>query len=395
MATALLTNSSQIFVFLILIIGITYWLSQRQKLRKFFRYLTPVLWIYFLPMLATTLGVIPAESPVYSWIRDHLLPAALILLLLSANLPTIAKLGGKAILTMLAGSFGIVIGGPIVLLIFNNYLPAESWKALAALSGSWIGGSANLVAISESVKTPPALLGPIIVVDTVIGYSWMGIVIALSAFQARFDHWRTVDSSIIDDINQRLTELNETNRRPLMFTDLTTMMILAFGGGYLCLELGKKLPQVGVVINAFAWTIILVTTLGLLLSFTRLSQLEYAGASHVGNFFLFLLLASIGARADLKAIFELPLFIAVGISWLLIHAGCLIIAGKMSKVPMFLMATASQANIGGPVTAPIVASVYQKSMAPVGLLMAVLGNILGIYGGLLCAQFCYWVDKYF
>ena len=163
MATALLTNSSQIFVFLILIIGIIYWLSQRQKLEKFFRYLTPVLWIYFLPMLATTLGVIPAESPVYFWIRDHLLPAALILLLLSANLPTIAKLGGKAILTMLAGSFGIVIGGPIVLLIFKNYLPAESWKALAALSGSWIGGSANLVAISESVKTPPALLGPITV----------------------------------------------------------------------------------------------------------------------------------------------------------------------------------------------------------------------------------------
>jgi len=171
------------------------------------------------------------------------------------------------------------------------------------------------------------------------------------------------------------------------------MMVLAFGGGYLCLELGRHLPQIGDVITAFAWTVMLVTTLGLILSFTRFSQLEYAGASHLGNFCLFLLLASIGARADLKAIFEVPVFVLVGIVWISIHAFFLFVAGILLKTPMFLMATSSQANIGGPVSAPIVASVYQKSMAPVGLLMAVLGSILGIYAGLLCAQLCYWVDK--
>ena len=79
-------------------------------------------------MLATTLGIIPSDSPVYIWIRRHLLPAALILLLLSANLPTIAKLGGKAIATMLAGTFGIVIGGPIVVLLFKNFLPDIIFK---------------------------------------------------------------------------------------------------------------------------------------------------------------------------------------------------------------------------------------------------------------------------
>jgi len=395
MPQPLLTDSTQILVFLILVIGLIYWLSERKKLSNFFHYLTPVLWIYFLPMLATTLGIIPSESPVYTWIKSHMLPAALILLLLSANLPTIAKLGGKAILTMLAGTFGIVVGGPIALLLFKNHLPPEAWKGIAALSGSWIGGSHNLVAISESVGTPASLLGPIIVVDTVIGYGWMGIVIALSAFQDRFDRWAKVDSSVVEEINERLAEVNETNRRPMKFTDLTMMMMLAFGGGYLCLELGRHLPQIGAVITAFAWTVILVTTLGILLSFTRFSQLEFAGASHLGNFCLFLLLASIGARADLKAIFEVPVFIFVGIVWIVIHATCLFIAGKFFKTPMFLIATSSQANIGGPVTAPIVASVYQKSMAPVGLLMAVLGSILGIYAGLLCAQLCYWVDKFF
>ncbi len=395
MAQPLLNDPTQVFVFLIMVIGLVYWLSSREKLAKFFRYLTPVLWIYFLPMLATTLGILPSDSPVYAWIRRHFLPAALILLLLSANLPTIAKLGGKALLTMGAGTLGIVIGGPLVLLLFKNALPEEAWRGLAALSGSWIGGSHNLVAISESVQTPEALLAPVIVVDTVIGYSWMGVVIALSALQDRFDTWAKVDRTIIDGINKRMSEIYEAERRPLQFTDLTLMLMLAFGGGYLCLGLGELLPPLGEVITSFAWTVILVTTLGLILSFTRFSRLEFSGSTHVGNFFLFMLLASIGARADLKAIFEVPIFVVVAIVWIIIHAACLFVAGKLLKSPMFLMATASQANIGGPVTAPIVATVYKSSLAPVGLLMAVLGSILGIYAGLLCAQLCFWVDKFF
>lgn len=391
----LLTHPTQVVAFLVLVIGGVYWLSHRPALAKFFKYLTPVLWIYFIPMLATTLGIIPSDSPVYAWIRRHMLPAALLLLLLSANLPTIARLGGKAILTMVAGSMGIVIGGPIVLLLFHNVLPEEAWRGLAALSGSWIGGSHNMVAISESVGTPETLLGPIIVVDTVIGYGWMGIVIALSAFQDRFDKWAKVDRSVVDDINQRLADLTETKRRPMQFTDLTMMMILAFVGGYICLQLGEWLPDLGEVITSFAWTVILVTTFGLILSFTKLSDLQYSGSNHLGNFFLFLLLASIGARADMRAILEVPEFVLVGVVWIAIHATFLFVAGKLLKTPMVLMAASSQANIGGPVTAPIVASVYQSSLAPVGLLMAVLGSILGIYAGLLCAQLLYWVNGIF
>ena len=395
MSQSLLSHPTQVLTFLVLVIGLVYYLSQKKVLAKFFRYLTPVLWIYFLPMVATTLNIIPSDSPVYAWIRRHMLPAALILLLLSANLPTIARLGGKAILTMLAGTFGIVIGGPIVLLLFKNALPADAWKGIAALAGSWIGGSHNMVAISESVQTPETLLGPIIVVDTVIGYGWMGVVIALSALQDRFDRWTRTNRDILDEINQRMRTISETERRPLQFTDLTMMMTLAFGGGYLCLELGELLPPLGEVITSFAWTVILVTTLGLVLSFTPLSRLQHTGSTHLGNFFLFLLLASIGARADMKAVFQVPVFILVGLVWIAIHATCLIIGGKLLKSPMFLVATSSQANIGGPVTAPIVASVYQSSLAPVGLMMAVLGSILGIYAGLFCAQLCYWVDKFF
>lgn len=395
MTRPLLNDPSQVFVFLVLVIGLVFWLSGRRGLSRIFRYLTPVLWIYLIPMVATTLGILPQDSPVYGWIRTHFLPAALILLLLSANLPFIARLGGKAVLVMLAGTLGIVVGGPLVLLLFRDYLPGEAWRGIAALSGSWIGGSPNLVAISESVQTPENLLGPIIVVDTVVGYSWMGIVIALSALQDRYDRWAGVDRKVVDDMNERMAEIQEARRRSLSFADLTLMMVLAFGGGYLCLEVGKILPPLGDVVTSFAWTVILVTTLGLLLSFTRLSRLEHSGATHLGNYFLFMLLASIGARANLSAIFQVPVFVLVGVVWILIHALCLFVAARLLKAPMFLMATASQANIGGPVTAPIVASVYKRSLAPVGLLMAVLGSILGIYAGLVCAQLCCWVDRIF
>jgi len=395
MTRPLMDDPTRILVFLVLVIGLIYWLAGRRKLAGFFRYLTPVLWVYFLPMLATTLGILPRESVVYSWIKTHCLPAALILLLLSANLPFIARLGAKALLTMLAGTVGVVIGGPLVLLLFKGMLPEDAWKGLAALSGSWIGGSPNLVAISESVGTPESLLAPVIVVDTVVGYTWMGVVIALSALQDRYDRWARVDRSVVDGINARLAGIQAAERRPLEFTDLTLMLALAFGGGYLCLELGRALPVVGDVITPFAWTVILVTTVGLALSFTRVSRLEHAGATHLGNAFLFLLLASIGARTDLRAILEVPEFVLAGVVWILIHAACLLIAGRLLRAPMFVMATASQANIGGPVSAPIVASVYQSSLAPVGLLMAVVGSVLGIYAGLLCAQLCAWADRLF
>ena len=271
MAQPLLNDPSQVVVFLVLVIGLVIWLSKRKGLTVIFRYLTPVLWIYLLPMVATTLGILPPKSPAYDWIKTHFLPAALLLLLLSANLPFIARLGGKAVLVMLAGTAGIVIGGPVVLLLFRDFLPEDAWRGIAALSGSWIGGSPNLVAISESVETPENILGPVIVVDTVVGYSWMGIVIALSAFQDRFDRWAGVDRKVVDDMNKRMGEIQEARRRPLNFADLTLMMVLAFGGGWLCLEAGKILPELGDVVKSFAWTVILVTTLGLLLSFTRLS----------------------------------------------------------------------------------------------------------------------------
>ena len=374
-----------ILVYLLTLIGLIYWLNEQAALAPIFKYLPTVIWIYFLPMFSTTLGIIPESSVLYDWIKTYLLPPALILLLLSANLHALTKLGPKAIYTMLIGTLGVVVGGAISFALFGPWLPADAWQGMGALSGSWIGGSANMVAVGTSIGTRDDLFGIVIIVDTVVGYGWMGIVIFFSAYQKRIDDWNEVNTESIDELNIQMNEVMNTDRRPMDFNDLVTILTVGMVGGFIALKLGQWLPDLGRVITSFGWTIIIVTAIGIILSLTSLSQLEKAGASHIGNIFLYLLLATIGAKANLNAILEAPLFLLAGVLWIIIHAVILFIGGRLINAPMFLIATSSQANIGGVVTAPIVATVYQKSLAPVGLLMGVMGNVIGIYFGLFTA----------
>ena len=379
----MINDPNAIFVYIIFLIGIIYYLRSQPSLAKLFKYMPPVIWIYFLPMISTSIGIIPNDSVLYDWTTRHLLPTALILLLLSSNISAMASLGPKAIGTMLFGTLGIIIGGSLSLLIFGGLLPADAWMGLGALSGSWIGGSANMVAVGKSIGTSEDLFGNMIVIDTLVGYGWMGVVIFISGHQDTIDRWNNADTSIIKQLNIQMDR--SENKRPTSFNDLLTIVAVGLVGGYLSLKIGVWLPDVGSILTSFGWTIIVVSAIGILLSFTRLSDLENAGASHVGNIFLYILLGTIGAKANIMQVTDLPIYIIVGIVWILFHAIILFIGGRLLRAPMFLIATSSQANIGGVVSAPIVATVYKKSLAPVGLLMGVMGNVIGIYAGLITA----------
>jgi uncharacterized membrane protein len=389
----LIQDPTAVLVYLVSLIGLIYFIKEQAWSQRFFKIMPPVIWVYFLPMISTTLGITPDQSELYSWVKNYFLPAALVLLLLSADIKAIAKLGPKALGTMLGGTIGIVLGGVISLAIFSAWLPEDAWQGMGALSGSWIGGSANMVAVGTSIGVRDELFGVMIIVDTVVGYGWMGVVIFLSAFQARLDKWNGVTDSPMNDLSDHLAGADNQQKTPLTFSGLIYMLAIGLGLGFPFLIAGKALPDLGKVITSFGWTVILVSIVGLGLSFTPVTKLEKQGASHVGNLFLYLLLATIGAKADLRAITEAPLFLLVGVVWIAIHATVLFSVGRLLKAPMFLIATSSQANIGGVVSAPIVASVYQKGMAPVGLLMGVLGNILGLYFGFLTAQLMSWVSK--
>jgi uncharacterized membrane protein len=388
---ALITDWPILLAVFTFIVGGIYFVKDKTPLGKIFNYVPPIILVYFLPMLGTSLGIFPESSPLYVWVKRILLPSALVLLLLSVDLKSLARLGPKALGTMLFGTLGVVVGAPVALFLFKAWLPPDTWMGMGALSGSWIGGSSNMVAIKESIGCPDGIFGSFIVVDVLVGYGWMGIVMSLSVFQDRLDRHYKVDRSIIDDLNRRIADFQAASRRPTEFVDLAVILAIGLVGGVAALRIGEWLPPVGQIISSFGWAIILSTTFGIIFSFTRIARLETAGASHVGNVFLYLLLTTIGAQADLRTIADAPLFLLVGAVWLLIHGAFLFLGGRLLKAPMFLIATGSQANIGGVVSAPIVASVYQPSLAPVGLLMGVFGNIVGLYAGLLCATLLSWV----
>ena len=385
---ALLQDPVSVFVYFTGVIGFIFWISSLDFAQKFFKYLPPLIWTYFLPMLSTTFGITPASSSLYSFLRVFLLPFLLLLLLLATDAKAIWRLGPKALGTVLFGSVGIMVGAIVGFFLFGSRLPAEAWKGVAALSGSWIGGSANMVAIAESVGTPAEIYAPLIVVDTVVGYTWLGILLALVSRQDKIDKWNKANTAVLHEISQHLRAEEQVRRRPMALKDFTTILAVGFVGSTLCMKVGKLLPPLGAVVNHFTWGILILTVVGILLSFTRLRELEFAGAGNVGYASLYLLLASIGAQADLRAVVETPDYIFMGVVWIGIHALILFIGSFLLRSPMFLFATASMANIGGTSSAPVVAAAYQPQLAPVGLLMAVFGGIIGTPLGLAVAKLC-------
>jgi uncharacterized membrane protein len=287
---------------------------------------------------------------------------------------------------MLAGTAGVIAGAAVSFLIVRNVLPPDAWKGFAALSGSWIGGTANMVAIAQSVGTPQEVLGPLIVVDTVVGYGWMGVLLFLSTWQRRYDQRTGARTEVIEETNARLAAIDQ-KRKPIELRDVAMIIGLGFGGAAAAFALSGALPPLGdpTIISRTTWAVLIVVTGGLVMSFTPVRGLEESGASRIGYVALYLLLGAIGAQADLRAIVQTPLYIAAGVVWILVHIAVMFAAARVVRAPLFFIATGSMANIGGAASAPVVAGVYHPAMAPVGLLMAVAGYILGIYGALACA----------
>ncbi len=383
---ALITDPTGVFAFLAAIVAAVFWVSGIPRFKKLFEVVPPVIYVYFLPMLATTAGITPSESPLYDWTVPYLLLFALLMLMVSVDLRSVVRLGPVALVMVVAGTVGIIIGGPISYMLFGGMLPADAWQGFAALSGSWIGGTANMAAIAESVGTSADALGPVVVVDTVVGYGWMGVLIALVGFQGRFDRRTNARTEIVEWTNQQVAGF-QSEKRPLTLRDAVVMIGFGLALSVLAERLGGLLPSVGdpTIISPTTWAVLIVVTGGLALSLTRLRQLESAGASHLGYVALYLMLAGIGATADLRAVLDAPVYLLAGVVWISIHLIILIVVARLVRAPFFFVATGSMANIGGVASAPVVAGVYNKAMAPIGLLMAVAGYILGIYGATACA----------
>ena len=398
------THPAGVFAVLLAVLAVIFWLTQHPVAGRIFKVIPSLVFCYFIPTTLTTLGVIPAESPLYSWIKAFVLPAALLLLILALDLPGIIRLGPKAIIMLLAGTAGVVIGGPFSLWVCQGLLPerwglpADAWQGMAALAGSWIGGGANFVAIGEIAGTSDSMLATMVIPDVFVGSIWMGTLLYLSGQQAKIDAWTGANTAAIDELKNRMTEFQQRVSRVASLPDLMMILALGFVASWLSFKVGMLLPEIatersGPLISHSTWKYILVTTVGVILSFTRARDLEGAGASKLGSVMIYLLVACIGASADFRKIVEAPGFVVVGFVWMAVHVVMLLGIGKLIRAPLFFVAVGSQSNIGGAASAPVVASAFHPSLAPVGALLAVAGYVLGTYAGLICMQLLKWVAQ--
>jgi uncharacterized membrane protein len=406
----LVVNDKVVFGLLAIVLALIFYTSHKQtKFWKTFYMIVPALLLcYLIPAILDFFGLISKEySNLYPMARDYLLPAALILMTLGIDFKAILNLGPKAIIMFLTATVGIIIGGPIAIIVYSWIDPTivqtfspqfagdpivndSAWRGFATLAGSWIGGGANQAAMLETYKFNPDLYGKMVTVDIVVANLWMAFLLWAAARADKFDKWLKADSSAIEDLKKRVGDYQASISKVPTLTDYMVILGIAFGVVGLAHFFGKEMAALfdpkSPFGSSFFWLVVIATTGGLILSATKLRKYDGAGASKIGSVFIYILVATIGMKMELAEAVKEPQLILVGIIWMLVHVGLLFLVAKIIRAPFFFVAVGSKANVGGAASAPIVAAAFHPSLASVGALLAVLGYALGTYGAIACAE---------
>lgn len=407
--TPLVRNDAIVLAMLLAILGFVFWTSSSSApfWKTFYKIIPSLLLCYFLPSVLTNLGIInPKLSNLYPVARDYLLPTSLVLLTLSIDLKGVFRLGPKALVMFFTATAGIFFGGPLAILVVSLFAPewvgGDVWGGMATAAGSWIGGGANQAAMKETFEVADDMFSAFIAVDVLVANVWMAGLLLIARNAKKIDARMGADTTAIDDLRRRVEDYQASVRK--IPTTAEIMVILAVGFAVTALghfvgqqivpriesmEAGlaakdKVLTNMGLSSNFF-WIVVTATTGAIFLSFTRVRRLEGAGASRLGTVMLYVLVATIGMKMDISAVAENPQYFVVGGIWMAFHVGLLFVVAKLIKAPMFFLAVGSKANVGGAASAPIIAGAFHPALAPVGVLLAVLGYALGTYAALVCA----------
>lgn len=407
-----ITNDAAVFGLLMIVLFIIFKTTKMNTFKGFYKYVPALLLCYFIPATLNSLGIISShESNLYFVASRYLLPASLVLLCLSIDLQGIMKLGPKALIMFFTATAGIVIGGPVALWIVSLMAPevldGEIWKGLSTVAGSWIGGGANQTAMKEIYGASDQLFSAMIVVDVFVANIFMSVLLFGTGFNKRLNNFFKADDSNIEKLKTKMEEYQESIAKIPQFNDIIFMMGITFfavGLSHLLAdfigpqiadyldELAKTNAMAANLMASFGsqffWLVVFATVFGVTLSFTRFRSLEGVGASKMGSVFLYILVATIGMKMDIGELIAnwgiFKFLITIGLIWIMIHALFLFVVAKIIKAPFFYVAVGSQANVGGAASAPVVASAFSPSLAPVGVLLAVLGYAVGTFGAILC-----------
>lgn len=413
----LFTENIIVFGILAVCLALIFYTSSLKSWKKFYTIFPALLLCYMVPAVLNTTNIISSETEEYEELyfvaSRYFLPASLLLLCLGIDLKGLFNLGWKPIVMFLSGTLGVVLGGPIALFIFSQISPEtvagvgdqSIWRGLSTLAGSWIGGGANQTAMLEIFGYDKTLYGGMILVDIVVANIWMAILLFLIGRNDKINKWLKADSSSITDLVNRVENYSLSVQKQPTLKDYMVMMGITFGGLAISYFLATWVSETlsshptfsdpksffNSFTSSFLWLILFATTIGVILSTTKLRKLEGSGASKIGSLFIYILVAVIGMRMDIMQIFDNPLLIILGMVWMLIHVIILFAVAKIIKAPFFFIAVGSKANIGGAASAPVVAGAFNPSLAPVGALLAILGYVVGTFAALISAIMMEWV----
>jgi uncharacterized membrane protein len=365
--------------------GAVVWIEKSVNSRLF-KYLPAIVIIYLGTMLFSTCGLWEKTADIdfyYSLTKTNLLPVMIFLMLLRCDLRKIIALGPRMLTGFFTASLSIMLGFVSVFAVFKGMYEGVTWKTFAALSGSWIGGTGNMVAIQEALAVPSAEMGYALLMDSINYGVWVVLLLALIPFSSLFNQWTKSDTTILDHVGTHLSEIEGTKRKQIEFPDLIMLIGAGLVVSSLSMYLAGKLPATD-FITSTAWTVIIVTIAGIVCGLTPLATIP--GSLQLSNVALYVLVGLIGSRANFAELAQAPLYIISGFLIIGIHAAILILAAKLFKLDLFTCAVASLANIGGVASAPILAAAYNKALIPIGVLMAMMGYVFGTGAGLLVGK---------
>ncbi|MFH1279851.1 MAG: DUF819 family protein [Candidatus Eisenbacteria bacterium] len=366
-----------------------FWIEARTKW-KLFQYAPPLLFIYAIPVILSNTGVIPTKSPIYTGMRDYALPMFLTLMLLTLDVRKAIRVMGRGVFVMLIGSLGVVIGAPIAYFVVKGGLAPDAWKGFGALAGSWIGGTGNLAAVAGALDAGGEEVGLAVLADNLVYVIWLPIMLSSKNWANRFNRMTGVRPDRLERMEAAAKEI-EGEERTAGMRDILLLLTLGFAVTWIAKSLAAVIPERPPVLSSGTWEVLLITSFGILLSFTPARRV--AGSQPLAMAMVYLFVASMGARAELSGLRQAPWFVAGAFIWIFSHGGFILAAAKVFKVDVHTAAIASAANIGGIASAPIVAAYHRKALVPVSILMALIGYAVGNYLAIVTAQLCYIVGR--
>lgn len=403
-STALIQNDIVVFGLIAATLGAIFYLASGPTpfWKKFFTWVPALLLCYFVPALYNTVGLIDGlNSALYNPVASRiLLPAALVLLTLSIDLKGILRLGPRLLFVFCAGTVGIILGAivtfQLMLWTWPEAVAGDTWKGMAALAGSWIGGGANMVAMREVYGVDATLFGQFAVVDVAMASALMAGLLFVANRSAQIDARTGADTTAIDEMKAKVAAYEAANARIPTLADLMVIIGLAFGLVGLSHAIAAPLSAWFAanvasaaqysLDSAFVWVVVLSTTAGLLLSFTRARRLESAGASKIGTACLYFLIACIGMQMDFMRLFDRPELILIGALWMSIHVAVIFGAARLVRAPVFYAGVGSMGNVGAAASAPVIAAAFHPTLAPVGVLLGTVGYATGTVLAYLTGQ---------